>query len=123
MTVTADMVRRRLIYDCMADPLKVTGLTGLVGVSEEGEEVEQEASLQRLGAIAPLFPALSSIAEWMAEASTLLNLQNVEDKTIIPPEFMEHLNAMFFTVIQGSLVAAVSVLNDLGMISVEVEDE
>lgn len=121
MTVTNDMVKRRLIYDCMADPQGVSGLTGLMGVSEEGQEAEQEASLERLGAIAGLFPVLSTISEWMAETATLLNLQAVE-QSIIPEEFMEQLQTMFFTVIQGSLVAAVSVMNDLGMITVEVEE-
>jgi len=120
--VNADMVKRRLIFDCMADPMRVSALAGLIGVSEEGREKEEEASLERLGAIAALFPALSTMAEWMAETATVLNIENVERENI-PPEFMEQLQTMFFTVIQGSLVAAVSVLNDLGMISVEVDDE
>lgn len=122
MAVNADMVRRRLIFDCMSDPQKASALSGLIGVSPEGHEVEEAASLQRLGAIAPLFPALSSISEWMAETAALLNVQEV-DPDQVPPEFMEHFQTMFFTVIQGSLVAAISVLNDLGMITIEMEED
>lgn len=120
-TITPDMVKRRLIYDCMADPTKVSALAGLVGVSEEGDEAEEEASLARLGAIAAIFPQLSVIAEWMAETATLLNLATVPQEQI-PVEFMEHMNTMFFTVIQGSLVAAMSVLNDLGHISIDIRE-
>lgn len=121
MSVSADMVKRRLIFDCMADPQKVSALAGLVGVSDEGAEKEEEASQQRLGAIVPIFPALVTISEWMSETATVLNIEQVE-RSAIPPEFVEQLQAMFFTVIQGSLVAAMSVLNDLGMISITMEE-
>ena len=119
--LSADMVKRRLIFDCMADPLRVSLLAGLTGVSPEGAEMEEEASAERLGAIAHLFPQLSVIAEWMAEAATALNLANVE-ADVIPPLFAEHMERLLFTAIQGSLVAAFSVLNDLGAINIPPED-
>ena len=117
--ITAEQVRRRLIFDCMADPEKVSVLTGLVGVSDDGAEAEKAASLERLGAVAEVFPMLDTIAQWMADAASALNLENVDE---VPEAFREHMRTMFYSVIQGSLVAAFSVLNDLGIIGIYSED-
>jgi len=115
--ITADMVRRKVIFDCMADPQKAFVLTGMVGVSEEGAEKEEEDSLNRLAAVAPLVPILDTMADWLAETSVELQLAAV-DPNDIPPAFREHMLAMFYTVIKGSLAASFSVLNDLGMIEI-----
>ncbi len=121
LTVTADQVRRRLIFDSMADPERACSLVGMVGVSDEGRVKETEESHRRLGMVGPLIPGLMTVAEWTAEVATSINVSNLDFDP--PEEFVLQMQQMLTTVLQGGLVAAFSVFNDLGMISVTLEDE
>lgn len=116
MPVSTDQVKRRIIFDSMADPQKGCSLMGLVGVSDEGEVKETEDSHRRLGDIGALIPALMVVAEWMAELSTNINVSNLEFDP--PAEFTEQMQTMLTSVLQGSLIATISVFNDLGMIKI-----
>ena len=114
-TITAEMMKRRVIFDCMEDPVRIGLLAGLVGVSEEGAEKEEEASMERMVAVAPLFPFLSQIAEWVSQAATILNLDGVTD---VPPYFPSLMEQMICTAVEAALMSAFSVLNDLDAIEI-----
>ena len=120
MTVTAEMVRRRIIFDCMADPQKAAILVGMVGTSVEGAQKEEEESCRRLVEIMPVLPMITTFSEWLAEVAMEFHLAAVDPENV-PEEFRDHMAGMFFSIIQGSVTATVSVLNDLGMITVPPE--
>lgn len=117
--ITADMLRRRIIFDCMADPQKAFLLAGMVGVSEDVAEKEEEESQRRLVGVGALLPILTTIASWLAETAMNFQLSSVAPEDI-PDEFREHMAEMFYSVIQGSIVSTFSVLNDLDMIEIKV---
>lgn len=121
VAVTADQVKRRIIFDSMADPQMACLMAGLVGVSEEGQAMEIEESQRRLYEVGPLIPGLMAVADWMADVATNINVSNLP---FDPPEdFVAQLREMLNTTIQGSLVATFSVFRDLGMISIPGEGE
>jgi hypothetical protein len=117
--ITADMLRRRIIFDCVADPQKAFALAGMVGVSEDVSEKEEEESQRRLVGIQPLLPILTTIASWLAETAMEFQLSSVDPEDI-PQEFREHMAEMFFTVVQGALCSTLAVLADLDMIEIKV---
>lgn len=119
--VTSDMVKRRILFDSMADPLATAIAAGLVGVSDEGAKKEEEDSHRRLHAVAPIFPALASISGWLAEVAANVQVRN--DEVEVPDAFIHDMISMYETVIQGSLVATISVLNDLGMLTITQPEE
>lgn len=120
--ITADMLKRKLIFDAMTDPARIFELIGLIGVSEEGAEFESEDSLRRLHGILPLLPLLEEISSWLAEIATTVQFSNLEG-IVIPEGFMEQMNGMFNSVITGSLVSVLSVFTDLGLIKVVPPEE
>lgn len=115
--LTKDMVKRRLLFDAMNDPIKASNIIGLIGVSEEGAEVELEESLRRLAKVGHIAPMLDDMAEWLADVATGLQASNLGGITV-PDGFLEEMNAMFQSMLMGSLVGAFSVLNDLDVITI-----
>jgi hypothetical protein len=117
--ITAEMLRRRIIFDCMADPQRAFLLAGMVGVSEDVAEKEEEESQRRVAEIGAVLPILTTISTWLAETAMNFQLQSVASEDI-PEEFRDHMAQMFFSVVQGSLMSTFSVLNDLDMIDIKV---
>jgi hypothetical protein len=117
--ITAEMLRRRIIFDCMADPQKAFLLAGMIGVSEDVAEKEEEESMRRLAGIEAILPILTTISSWLAETAMNFQLQSVAPEDI-PDEFRDHMAGMFFSVVQGALCSTFAVLNDLDMIDIKV---
>lgn len=117
--ITSEMLRRRIIFDCMADPQKAFALAGMIGISDDVAEREEEESQRRLVGVQALMPILTTIAAWLAETAMNFQLSSVAPEDI-PDEFREHMAEMFYSVIQGSIISTFSVLNDLDMIDIKV---
>lgn len=115
MMITPQMIRRRLIFDAMGDPVRTCQLVGMLSTGDDGDRAEQAASQARLTRVLPLYPTLLGIAEWLAETATVTQLDSQE---FVPEGFDVDLLEMYRTVITSSIVSTVSVLADLGVIRV-----
>lgn len=113
--VTPQMIRRRLIFDAMGDPVKTCQLVGMLSTGDDGDRAEQEASRRRLSHVLPLYPVLLGMSEWLAETATATQLENQE---FLPEDFDVELLEMYRTIISSSVVSTISVLADLGIIKV-----
>lgn len=111
------MIKRKLIFDAMADPQTAMRLLGLVGVSEDVAEKEQEESLRRLSAVMPIAAPVIQMTEWLAELSTQIQVNNL-DGYVPSPEFAVEMQFMYAHVIQGSVMAVLAILFDLGLIKI-----
>lgn len=113
--ITPEMLQRRLIFDAMGDPVSACRLAGLMATGEDGNRAEEAASDLRLMKIAPVMPVIVEMASYLAGLATTTQLSNQET---VPDGFAEEMFAMYKTVISSSVVSVISVLNDLGMLSV-----
>lgn len=110
--VTADMLKRRLIYDAMEDPASVLALLDMVGDSAEGAPMEHRASEARLESVEPLQPLLNEMSSWMAEVATRVQTEGNPHAD----EIIDDMYQMFLGVVRCSVFSILSVLFDLGLI-------
>ena len=115
--ISADMIKRKLIFDAMADPSYAMRLAGLSGMSQDVAEREQEESLRRLEAVIPIAQPVLQMTDWLAEWATQLQVNNLETMEV-DPAFAAEMQIMYSHVIQGSVMAVLAVLVDLGILQI-----
>lgn len=115
--ISADMIKRKLIFDAMADPSYAMRLAGLSGMSPDVAEREQEESLRRLEAVIPIAQPVLQMTDWLAEWATQLQINNLES-TEVDPAFGAEMQIMYSHVIQGSVMAVLAVLVDLDILQI-----
>jgi hypothetical protein len=115
--ISADMIKRKLIFDAMADPEAAMRLAGLIGMSPDVAEKENEESLRRLEGVIPIAQPVIQMTDWLAEWATQLQINNLES-TEVHPAFAAEMQIMYSHVIQGSVMAVLAVLVDLDILQI-----
>ena len=121
--VPLSTVYRWFLYDtCIVDNINdLAEMIGLSRISEEGELKEEEDSLNRVDAIAPLYPFLDSIATVSAKSFCALHLSKLfaedEADNDLFEQQAEAMFEMYKDMALSTLVATFSIGLHLGMIN------
>lgn len=115
--VTPDMLKRRVIWDAIEDPKRACTLLGMLGMGDDGDRAESEASQARLTHIGLLIPLLTEFSRWLSSLATMIQ---VEDQDV-DQEFVDQMSLMFFSIVQSAVIASTSVMVDLGLLEVNID--
>lgn len=118
------VIARWYFYDAgLEDPNKLADLVGMVPVSTEGDEREEEDSDQRLLRVAPLVPFIETIAEINARSITELQFDHyITSGQLDPNDLKEektHIEELYRQVGYSALLAAFASGIELGIISTD----
>jgi hypothetical protein len=115
---------RWYFYDAgLEEPNKMASLAGMIPVSSDGNEKEEEASDIRLNRVIPLIPFLQTISDINARSISLLQFDhyktehNVDEKQL--SEEKEVIEDMYRQVGYSALLSAFASAIELGIISSE----
>lgn len=113
---------RWYFYDAaLDDPNKMASLVGMVPVSDEGDEMEEKASDERIRKILPLLPYIETMSEINARSFVTLQFDHYYgtqqlDPTQITDE-KEHVEELYRQVSYSALLSAFASALELGIIS------
>lgn len=115
---------RWYFYDSgLEDPNKLASLVGMIPVSSDGNEKEEEASDIRLTRLVPLLPFLNTISDINAQSIATLQFDHFTKEHDIPENQLsdekEHIEEMYRQVSYSALIAAFASALELGIISNE----
>lgn len=118
------MLKRRLIYNAVPseDAEKTCVIAGLSRSSPDVEEMEKKASLERFQRLMPILPVISILANSLAEVTTAVSIETLEEAIEgVPEEVKDNIASVSNANIHSTLISALSVLIDLGFIQVTGE--
>lgn len=118
------VIARWYFYDAgLEEPNKLANLVGMMPVSVEGDEKEEEDSDQRLLKIAPLVPFIETITEINARSITELQFDHYITSGQLDPNDLkdekEHIEELYRQVGYSALVSAFASGIELGIISTD----
>jgi hypothetical protein len=118
------VIARWYFYDAgLEEPNKLADLVGMMPVSVEGDEKEEEDSDQRLLRIAPLVPFIETITEINARSITELQFDHYIKSGQLDPDDLkdekEHIEELYRQVGYSALVSAFASGIELGIISTD----
>lgn len=118
------VLARWYFYDAgLEDPNKLSELLGMMPVSLEGAEKEEEESDARLLNVFPLIPFLETIADINARAITELQFDHFTKNQDMDPDQLEHekvhIEEMYCQVGYSALLSAFASGLELGIISTD----
>ena len=118
------VIARWYFYDAgLEEPNKLANLVGMMPVSVEGDEKEEEDSDQRLLRIAPLVPFIETITEINARSITELQFDHYITSGQLDPNDLkdekEHIEELYRQVGYSALVSAFASGIELGIISTD----
>lgn len=118
------VLARWYFYDAgLEDPNKLSDLLGMMPVSLEGAEKEEEESDARLLNVFPLIPFLETIADINARAITELQFDHFTKNQDMDPDQLEHekihIEEMYCQVGYSALLSAFASGLELGIISTD----
>jgi len=118
-------IARWYLYDIgMGDENETASLIGLNPVSDEGELKERQDSDERVSQIISMLPFVNFISDVAADVITSVQSREME-KSGLPAdakelsEEMEVMRTVYKAISLSSLIGALSIANDLGMISID----
>src|SRR5687767_227116 len=114
--ITPDMLKRRVIWDAIEDPLKACTLLGMLGMGDDGDRAESEASQARLANVGLLIPLLTEFSKWLSSLATMIQVEGQD----VNQEFVDQMSLMFFSIVQSAVIASTSVMVDLGLLEVNI---
>lgn len=122
--VPMSTLARWYFYDAgLEEPNKMASLVGMIPVSSDGNEKEEEASDIRLTKILPLLPFLQTISDINARSIATLQFDHYKTEHQIDEQQLveekEHIEDMYRQVGYSALIAAFSSAVELGIISNE----
>lgn len=112
MGLTEDMLKRRVLVDCVLDVNKVSQMVGLFPMSKEQHDQESLDSASRMSEIVELLPVLDRIADWVSEVATGIQIEGAG----VPPdsEFAQKFHLMFHSVVSMALFTSTANLVEMG---------